>query len=93
MLQQRCFVKSDPTDFLQVMHWIRISTHEDLTYTQIDIVANGRKKSSAMEGQLPKTINFIKNRETKYFLKLVMTRGREHRTRTKKQEATDKTKK
>lgn len=46
-----------------------------------------------MEVQLPTTPNFIPNRETKYFLKLVMTHRCEHRTRTKKDEDTNKTKK
>lgn len=37
-----------------------------------------------MEMQFPKTINLILNRETKFFLKLVLTHACEYRTKAKK---------
>ena len=43
-MQQKYFLKSNPTDVLQVMHWIRFSTREALINTQIDIVANRNRK-------------------------------------------------
>ena len=65
----------------------------------------GMKKSSTMKIQLSKTVNFnltrdwerlrlrLRLREIKHFPKLLMTHECEHRTRTKKEKDTDKTKK